>query len=248
MAVPTLDSELVPYGRNLEQQITARIDAYRLTPEQVDRYLEALTPYLGAANAVVEARASGVRSTALTAKRDQLRGPLLRSARYLYSTIRDDPDVSDEDKELAGIVVPSPNTSPDPAPATPPNVDVLGATRDTISVGLRGTGSPAGSRRKPRYAAAAWVYSFAGEEYPADPMAWTFHGAATGDKFTLTFGEETPAGQQVWVMAFYVNRRGVGGPPSTPVTGNLQVGGVATRAAAAAKPAKGGDGKLKIAA
>src|SRR5687768_11246412 len=62
MAVPTKDSELVAYGDNFDTRATATPTAFGLTAPQAAAFNAKYTPFVAAYEALVAARAAGIRS------------------------------------------------------------------------------------------------------------------------------------------------------------------------------------------
>lgn len=235
MAIPTRDSLLVPYSTNFNNRLVASgVSLYKLTALQVAAYTALHTPYIAAHDAVVLDREAGNRSRSLTNALALARSNLLTEGRQLYAAVQVNPLVSDADKILLGVRVRGAR-SPIPAPGVRPGLDLTGVVGRTVS--LRVHDSASSTRRgKPAGATAAYVYSFVGAEYPADPADWKFEGAATKSKFDVLFPADVAGGTQVWVAAAWVNAKQQSGPLCTPVSTNLQGGGAV------------GEASLKIAA
>jgi hypothetical protein len=85
-------------------------------------------------------------------------------------------------------------------------------------------------RGKPDGAVAAWVYSFVGTNYPADPSQWDFQGATTKSTHEIVFPDTVASGAQVWICAAWINAKQEPGPASVPITTNVQGGGMAQAA------------------
>jgi len=108
-------------------------------------------------------------------------------------------------------------------------VQVTSAIERTIGMII----DAANGGRRPRGARQAFVYTYVGEDYPADPGLWAFQGAATKRKFTVVLPNTVPSGARVWVCAAWVSTRGQAGPPSVPVSTNIPGGGTIAPGAAA---------------
>jgi hypothetical protein len=111
-----------------------------------------------------------------------------------------------------------------PAPSVRPGVRIGPVNGRTLSVKLYDLES--GRPRKAARTVAALLYSFVGENYPADPKAWKFHRATSRTACELVFPNDLPAGTRVWICAAWVNGKQQLGPRSTPVMTYLQGGGV----------------------
>jgi hypothetical protein len=109
-------------------------------------------------------------------------------------------------------------------------MDLVGVTQRQVDVHIHDSAS-SNKRGKPAGCHSAWVYTFIGSDYPADPAAWEFQGACNAGKFSIVFDSTVPAGAQVWICAAWVNFRSESGPISVPISTNLQGGGSTTEAA-----------------
>ena len=119
MAIPTRDSELVPYGANFDEKATASPVTYGLTAAQALNFHTAYNKYLLSSNAVSEGRAAGLRSKALTATRNTDKRDLLVIGRELYGFIQDNTSVAASDKLAIGVNPKTSLPSPVPAPGEP---------------------------------------------------------------------------------------------------------------------------------
>lgn len=225
MSIPRKDSLLVPWSTNANTRLIASgVTTYKLLAAQVTNYTAVHTPYVTAYNTMMTAREAGERSESLTAITAAARLALLNVARPIYTQIQSDPAVSDSDKILLGVHVRL-APSPVPPPATAPGVDVISVNVRTVSLRVHDSAIPA-RRGKPAGASAAYIYSFVGAEFPADPSAWNFEGATTTPRFDIVFPSTLAGGTQVWVCAAWVNRKQQSGPTSVPISTTLQGGGL----------------------
>lgn len=226
MSIPLKDSLLVPFSTNFNDRIVATPLVFQLSAPQAAAYTAVHTPYLTAYNAMMAARADGTRSQSLTSTKDSTKRALLNYGRQLYSFVQSNNSVSQANKILLGIhlrVIPAPI----PRPGVRPGVDVIGVNGRTVSLNIHDSASST-KRGKPAFTTAAWVYSFVGVEYPADPLAWTFEGATTRPRFDVLFPSTVAGGTQVWVCAAWINAKQEAGPTSVPITTNLQGGGASS--------------------
>ena len=225
MAIPTNDQQLVPYSINFNARANASYGKFNLTLDQAKAYTPLHDTYIAAQQAVEDARAAGMRSQSLTATRDAAKGSLLTYGRQLYNLVQVSADVTDADKILLGVAVRDTTPSPQPPPSVRPAVEIDSVFGRTVSIRVYDPAT-ATKRRKPENVMAAWVYSYVGADYPTDPAAWDFNGAATRDRFDVVLPDSVPSGSQVWVCAVWINRKQVSGPVSSPVTTNVQGGGM----------------------
>ena len=224
--IPLKDSLLVPFSTNFNDRIVATPATFALSAAQATAYTALHDPYVAAYNAMMASRADGTRSQSLTNTKDTTKLALLNYARQLYTFVQSNNSVTQADKILLGIhlkVIPAPI----PRPGVTPAVDVIGVSGRTVQLNVHDSASST-KRGKPLGTTAAWVYSFVGENYPADPLAWTFEGATTRPRFDILFPSTVAGGSQVWVCAAWINPRQQAGPTSVPITTNLPGGGSMT--------------------
>ena len=224
MAFPTKDTLLKPFSTNFEARlVTSGATTYKQLPAVVTQYTTLHDLYVASYDDMIEARAAGDRSASLVASKDLAKTNLLGLGRQVYASILTNEAIAASDKILIGIhlrVAPTPI----PVPGAEPGMDVRGVSGRTVSVRVHDAANPA-RRARPSGCAAAYVYSFVGTEWPADPAAWIFEGATTRNSFDVAFSDSLPAGTQVWLRAAWVNPRLAVGPMCAPVTTVLQYAG-----------------------
>ena len=240
MAFPSKDALLVPYSTNFNEILKSAPATYGVTEPQVTAFAAVQASYLSAVSTLDTARAGGTRSESLTAARDAARDRLLSVGRELYAFVSANTNISDEAKIALGVHVRR-GFTPRPAPTTAPTVAIAGVVDRTVKVTIYDP-QTASKRGKPKDAVAAWVYTYVGDDYPSDPSAWDFQGAATRYSHQVVFPSGIPGGTKVFVMAAWINGKQQSGPPSLPVSTCLQGGG------AVAQQASRGERDLKIAA
>jgi hypothetical protein len=232
MAIPMKDALLVPWASNFATRISAEGNPYGISTGQQTEMTARTAAFTDAYNALMDARADGTRSAAMTQAKDTSKESLLLLARELYGIISSNPSISDADKILAGVHVRA-TPSPVPAPVVSPGVDVMSVVARTVTVNIHDSASST-KRGKPSGCKSAFVYSYVGAEYPSDPALWNFEGATTKPKFQVVFDGSVPSGATVWITAAWANGKQELGPPSMPVTTNLPGGGSSTEAMKAA--------------
>lgn len=236
MAIPEKDSLLVPWLENFTTRIQASPVTFGLAAPQAAELYTRKQAFVNAYNAMMSARADGTRSQSQTVNKNLKKTAVLSYARELYALISANKSVSDTDKTLVGVHVSDKKPSPVPPPSVRPGMIVNGVVGRTVSTTIHESATSA-KRRKPGGAVQAYVYWFAGEEYPSDPTDWKFAGPANKADFEFTVPNTVPNGAMIWICAAWVSRRGDTGPVSVPISTNIQGGGMSS--------AQGG---LKIAA
>src|SRR5688572_5910823 len=226
MAIPTKDSALAAWSTNADTRLTATPTAFGCTAAQATAYTALHDPFIAAYEA---AAAVGARSKSLVAAKDTAKANLLRYAREIYAFVQASLTVTDANKELLGVVVRNPEPSPVPAPATAPVLTVKSVSGRTVKIGLRDAASEE-RRGKPPGVLGASVFSYVGATAPADISAWTFEGNTGRTTIDVVFPSTVAVGAQVWLTAFWFNPRKQSGPACTPVSTNVQFGGVSMAA------------------
>ena len=76
----------------------------------------------------------------------------------------------------------------------------------------------------------ASLFSFVGTAAPSDIGQWKFEGNTGRTRRVVEFDNTVAAGARVWLTAFWFNGRKQSGPAATPVSTNVQGGGVSLAA------------------
>jgi hypothetical protein len=79
-------------------------------------------------------------------------------------------------------------------------------------------------------AAAAIVWSYVGEEPPADPVQYRMEGYAPRGTYQIVFPDDVPSGATAFVSAQWVSRRGKRGAACVPVRVTIQGGPITASA------------------
>jgi len=225
MAIPKLDTDLKAFSDNFSEQIHAQPERYGISAPTAAAFAALQGAYAQAYRALIEARAGGVRSEAMTRRKDAARAEMLVLLRQLYTTVQASPTISEADKLTLGVHVRSRSPRPVAAPTEQPAMAVAGVVNRTVTVNLFDPTSQS-KRRKAHGAAYADVYVWVGTNFPSDPSQWTYVGAATRATHAIHFPDSVAAGAQVWLCAAWRTRRGLTGPFGRPVTTHVQGGGV----------------------
>lgn len=204
--------------------ISASPESYGLSPELAASFAsinEALqTAYDAARNPSTRTMpAVAGKNTALRAMR--------QGAMNLAAIVR---AASVTDAQLIGLgLLPRPVRTKIAAPAQSPVVKVRAVTGRLVSLHVRPIDSP--RRGKADGASGAYVYSFVGDQPPADRRGWHFEGLTTRARTQITFPNDVPSGATVWLSACWVSARGQTSPCCPPVSFTLQGGRVVPESA-----------------
>jgi hypothetical protein len=219
MAVPTLDSKLVPFSTNFNSRVSATPTVFDLTTAEASEYSALHEPYVAACEAVAS---PGAKSKALLAVRDAARAALLPYARELYAIVQASSEVTDANKLLLGITLRK-QPQPSPAPGIAPGQDVVSVVGGDVTFHIHDSASST-RRGKPALVLGAKIYCFVGTSYPTDPGEWTYVGDTTKNAHVVTFPDSVAPGTQVWITSAWYNRKAETGPLAVPITTVLQFG------------------------
>lgn len=219
MSVPRKDSVLAAWGTNFGTRISAAPVPLGLTAAMATEFDDRLQAFL---TAYAAANSPGSRSKSLVTAKDAAKDLLVDYARGLYGLVQANPNVSDAEKDLLGIVVRSAPT-PQPPPIVAPGTDIVSVSGRRVKVRLHDSASST-KRGKPVACLGANVYSFVGASYPSDPSAWQWEGSTTSNNLEVVFPDTVADNAQVWFCAAWFNFRTVSGPISSPITTYLQKG------------------------
>lgn len=214
------DAELYVGAKNCSTKVSQTPTAYGLTQLQADMFDAAVVEW---STKYETSQDPATRTKSAVAAKNAARAMIRAKASDLAKIIDGTPTVTDAQKIDLGLCVPK-VPAPIPAPVEAPAVDLVSAIGRAVVIRVHAAPAITG-RGKPPGAAAAWIYTFVGESFPAELSSWLYQGAATRGKFEITFPDSLPAGQQVWIKACWVNPRQQMGPMSDPITTNLQGGG-----------------------
>jgi len=237
--VPKTDTALAEYSTNFNARGSASPGDFNLSVEQMAQYSLLHDAYMASYFA---AKAEGSRSSALVAGKDQNKAALLRWARELYHLIQVSPAVSNENKVLIGVKVPSASRSPIAPPELAPLMSVLSVVGRTVRCKLSDASAPS-VRRRPINARGAIIMSYAGKTPPpAGTPGWKLEKHTGKPLFAVEFASTVGPETACWIAARWYNRRGQYSPASAPVQTYLQCGPaapvVATRSAPEPMPAR----------
>jgi len=158
--------------------------------------------------------------------RDNLLDAMKTTARRLVSIIQVTPSVSSDMLIAAGLTVRDVHRAPAPPPKTAPVIRNLVVDGHTVSFSMVDVERQTG-RAKPKNILGASVFSSVNEVPEVDVQDWTFEGNWTNpSRITLHFDPTLSPGTKVWVTAFWFCSRAVSGPMATPVSTQIQFGGL----------------------
>jgi hypothetical protein len=219
MAIPILDTALVPFITNFKTRIAGSPGEFGISAGDATQLGTLADTYLALQLEVVDLRAAGYRVKSVTASRDAARGALLPFARQLYASVQASTTVTVSNKELLGIVVPKTHYTPEPAPAVSPQLVIESVVGRTIK-GRLCVGA------KPQYALNATLLTFVGTAPPDATGDWKMEGQTGKTTFEVTFPPSVAPGTTVYLTAYWTNRKGDSSIACTPVGWTFGAAGV----------------------
>jgi hypothetical protein len=222
--LPDTDPELLGWALAFSTRISAGWADLGLTEAEAISYSQTFAAYASA----LEACDPAVRSKTAVAVKNAARRALKTASSQTASLIKGTPSVTDAQKIELGLNVRAKATTI-PAPGSPPALGVVSSTAWTVKVKLRDS-ETASRRGKPPGVAGASIFTFVGDQPPAELSDWTFHANTGRSPIDITFNASLPPGTKVWLTAFWFNPRKQSGPACTAVSTNLPGGSVSMAA------------------
>jgi hypothetical protein len=221
---PSTDSGLLAWANHFGTTIAAGPPTiYGLTSTQSTAFTAAVTSFQTALTACEPT----VRNKAATAAKNSAKASLKIMATQLANIINGQPTVSDAQKIALGLTVRA-TPSPVPAPANPPELDIVSVTGRTVKIRVHNNVTM--KRARPAGVTGTTVFTYIGMTPPGDVTLWTFQGNTSKTVVDVAFPEATPAGSAVWLIAFWYNGKGQSGPACSPVSTYLAGGSVSMAA------------------
>jgi hypothetical protein len=205
--IPKRDAEFRDWSRSFSEQINANPEQFGLTPLLASEYAALNDAYAAALEAAFD-RARPAIETKKTARK-----AAEKEARRLVRIIQVHPSTTNTMRAELRITVPDPELTPVAQPREMPLMIIVGVVGPTVR--LRFRGMTEARRGKPEGVSGVTVLSYVGDEPPADPMQWAFHGSTSRLTYDATF-HNVEAGTRVWLTAFWFNTRAESGPVCAP--------------------------------
>lgn len=226
--LPYRDSELLAWANNFNTLLGTMGADVGINPGQIATFDGLYTAFANA-YAVTQSDDRGpvATQTKKTAKDAMVNGP--GGIRKLVGIIQKHPGTTDAQRVELRVTVPDTEPTPILPPEFAPVLIVTSLPGREMKIRLQNPQRPK-HNKKPDGVQGATVFSFVGEEYPADMDLWKFEGSTTLTDFTAEIPVTVAEGAKVWFTAFWYNPRAQSGPPATPVSAYVQFGGMAKAA------------------
>lgn len=214
--IPDNDAEFNNWQEQFSTYVEENIAALGITAEQfnqLDAYSTTWdTKYAAHLSAQDAAHAA-------TEGKDDARAPLESYARSLAGLIQANPDVTDEQREAAGLPVHKTSRTPVSVPTTRPVANVETAQRLQHTIQFRD--EDATGKARPAGVSGCEIWAKVGGEAPTDASELTFLGVDTRTPYLASY-TMAQGGQTVYYMLRWVNTRGEQGPWSETVQATIQ--------------------------
>ena len=216
--LPSTDSGLLAWSRNLSQRINADGEAVGISPERAAAFQVLLDEY---EQAYLAAMPSGSRCKALVVEKNRKRAALRDAARLIVATVNGHVGVSNEQRASLGLTIRRTGRSAVAAPAYAPNIHVVSSHATTVE--LRVSDSQVTRRGRPRGTVGAAVFYALGSRANGE-TGWELAGFTIDNRLTAHLPADTPPGTPAHFRAQWLGTRLDRGPWSSPVTINIAGG------------------------
>lgn len=224
MAIPAeKDSVLVGYMQNFTGQIVATPGAFGVLVPTATALDAATDAFIASYNALITARANGVRSVTLTNDKNTKRDAMLLVAREVYGQVQDSLSVSDTQKLGLGITVKGQEPTPQPVPGTAPVIVVKKVDKRTVTLCFKDA-SDLERKGRPLATEGLTLFFAVGASAPNTAEGWTFQGSTGKTTVDVVVPQSVADGAKVWFTAFWFNNRKQSGPLAAAVGTNIQGG------------------------
>lgn len=223
--LPSREADLVTWSSNFSSVSQTYATECGLTVEQIAAYTNAQEEF---AEAYQTAQHPSTRTPAAIEQKDGLKSALLLLTREFVAICQAAPGMTDTLRVQLGITVRSNEPTPVPIPSNPPQIDLLAVIGHTFKLRLHNGDST--RRSKPTGVQGATVFSYVGDNPPVNLADWKFEGSTTRTAVDVKIPGTVAPGTQVWLTAFWYNRRAESGPACTPIATGVGFGGVSQAA------------------
>jgi hypothetical protein len=212
--IPTTDRKFRDFSDNFFNVCAANAAAFNLSEPVMTRLDDLTSDFAQKLSAATNPQTRGVRTVF---EKDECKKVLVAEIRKIARQVNGLMDVSNDQRQALGLNVRDTTPTRVPVPSVAPYVRITDAKSGQIHFELRQDGD---LRAKPDGVADALVFTFVGENPPADPRQWVYC-MTTGKTNCTTAFPEGSGGKKVWVAAFWTNSKGQNGPSSVPVSVDL---------------------------
>ncbi|MEM7576725.1 MAG: hypothetical protein AAF328_04540 [Planctomycetota bacterium] len=222
--IPSREDQLAIWTGLVYSKLTENPTDFGVTEDQVIPFATAQEAF-AAAFALTSDPATKTKIT--VADKNTKKEAMIAAVRPLIQTIQNSPVMTDAKREELEIPVRDRTPTPVPAPGSAPIIEVTKIDGRTLHLKFK---SAEGGRGKAEYAQGLTIFSHVGSEPPADIGTWKFEGSVTTTETKVVFPTSVAPGSQVWLTAFWFNRKAESGPAATPIAAGIGYGGLSQAA------------------
>jgi hypothetical protein len=228
--LPSRDADLLGFAENFSTKIAAAPTSFGLTALQATAFATLYDNFADAMRTLQDptTKSPPFVATKNTAKQALINGP--GGIRQLVALVQAHPGITPTQLIDLRLTVRDVEPTPVPPPSSAPTVTVLNNAGRQVT--LRVYDAKEENRRgKPEGITGATVFTYVGEEPPANITLWQFNQSTTKpNRVTIMFPESVPDGAKVWIAAFWYNPTAQSGPLSEPISTRV-IGGLVKQAA-----------------
>ena len=218
--IPSTDAALLAFSAQFSAKVTAGPVPLGVTAAIATQLATYQSAY---ATALAAATNPATRGQSTVFAKNEARVQLVSYIRHVAGQIQGTMSVTAQQKQDLGLTVRDVEPTPIPPPANAPGIMIKSTFGTTVRIKLIDTTNPT-RRGKPPGVDGASVFSYVGDEAPADPSVWKFEGSTTRTTVDIDFPNTIAPGSKVWLTAFWFNPRALSGPGCPPVSTNLPGG------------------------
>ena len=219
--IPTREAQLRDFAQNLTDRLTAMGADYGVTAEQILPFVEAYNTFV--ARYAITSNPATKTKPAVAAKNDA-KAEMVRQIRLLVSVLQGWPAMTNAKRDELRIPVRDDQPTPIDPPTEMPVLRIAGVYGSVMDLEVRRADGE--TKRKPAGVRGVWLYSFVGDNPPAQLTAWQFRGGSTKHNPQIVFEPEVVPGTKVWVTALWVNPTDRPGPACAPLSARINYQGL----------------------
>jgi hypothetical protein len=210
--MPNKDAELLGWMRAFVTVVSESPKRFGVGAELLAELEEAVGVF---AKLYSQANAGETRTRVVVLLKNEARVRAQEVVRAVVRVAQAQPGFDDAVRIALGLRVPKKPSKIHP-PESRPSVFLPSVAGRSVRVELGVIGEDRAG--KPTNVLGASIYTYVGEQCPADPREWQFAFNTTLTSVDVEFNRDVPAGSCVWVCAVWFNRKMQTGPMSNPIS------------------------------
>lgn len=219
--IPSREPELLIWSQNLYDRLSVAPETYGVNADQVAPFATAQEAF-AAAYAVTNNPVTRTRPA--VEDKNTKKAAMILQARLLVSVLQGWPAMTDAKRDELRIPVRDTQPTPIGPPEEMPALRIAAVNGSVLDLEVRREDGE--TKRKPDGVRAVRLYTFVGDDPPAQLTAWQFRGGSTKHNPQVTFEPEVVPGTKVWVTALWVNPTDQPGPACAPLQTRINYQGL----------------------